>query len=189
MACGMLRIARMKSALLVAAVLAGVSATASAGGFVGLGVGAEPAVNDGLMETGIFPAGRSLRVLGGYRFNNNLSVEGAINGFGVATGRGDQTVYQVAAGAKFNLPLGNDFEAFGRAGLEHTTLDLGDSRYNLGGNGFLVGAGFEYKLNAVIAGAGLFVDYTIHHATLEDARSNQVSETSRIWALGVTYGF
>jgi Outer membrane protein beta-barrel domain len=134
------------------------------------------------------PVGRSLRGLGGMRFGN-LSVEGALNGFSVDTGRGAQTLYQLSAGARFNLPIGNDFEGFGRAGLERTWLNVGDPRYDLGGNGFLVGAGIEYRLSAVLANASLFVDYTIHHASLEDSRSNKLDETSRIWGLGFLIGF
>lgn len=178
----------MKRALLVATGLLGISTTtASAGGFLGLALGTEPGVNDE-MEARATPVGRSLRGLGGMRFGN-FSIEGALNGFGVATGRGDQTVYQASAAAKLNLPIGNSFEGFGRAGLERTWLSFGDERYDLTGNGFLVGAGFEYRLSGVLASASLFVDYTIHRATLEDARSNQVEETSRVWGLGFLIGF
>lgn len=73
-----------------------------------------------------------------------------------------------------------------RAGPERTWLNLGDDRYNLSGNGFLVGAGFEYRLD-LGSHASIFVDYTIHHATLADTRST-VDETSRIWGLGFTVG-
>ena len=176
----------MKSALLVATSLLAISTTASAGVYLGLGVGTEPGVNDEMAKTAA-PVGRSLRGLGGIRFGK-FSIEGALNGFGVvASNHGDQNVFQLSAAAKYNLPLGNNFEAFGRAGLERTWLNLGDDRYNFSGNGFLVGAGFEYRLDLAITSASLFVDYTIHHATLTDTRG-QVDETSRIWALGFTVG-
>jgi len=175
----------MKCALLVATGLLAISTTASAGGYLGLGLGTPPGVNEEMAMTAT-PAGRSLRGLGGMRFGR-FSVEGALNGFGVVTGRGDQTVYQASVAAKFNLPLGNNFEALGRAGLERTWLNLDDDRYNFAGNGFLVGAGFEYRLDLGIKNASVFVDYTIHHATLENTRG-QVGETSRIWGLGFTVG-
>jgi len=176
----------MKSVCLLAAGLMAISTTASAGGYVGLGVGTEPGVNDEMAKTAV-PVGRSVRGLGGIRFGR-FSIEGALNGFGVvANNHGNQDVFQLSAAAKYNLPLGNGFEAFGRAGLERTWLNLGDDRYNFSGNGFLVGAGFEYRLDLVITNASLFVDYTIHHATLTDTRG-QVTETSRIWALGFTVG-
>jgi hypothetical protein len=179
----------MKPALLVATgLLAFAAKTASADGFLGLALGTDPSLNDE-MQTRLqsHALGRSLRALGGVRFGN-LSIEGALNGFGVSSNRGDTTIYQLSAAVKYNLPLGNDFEALGRAGLERTWLSVGDDPYNLAGNGFLAGAGFEYRLNAVLANASVFVDYTIHHATLQDSRNNQVDETSRVWALGFTVG-
>jgi hypothetical protein len=178
----------MKSALLLATGVMAISTTASAGGYLGLALGTQPGVNEELttMAPNARPVGRSLRGLGGMRFGN-FSVEGALNGFGVVTNRGDQTIYQASVAAKLNLPLGNNFEGFGRAGLERTWLDLGDDRYNYAGNGFLIGAGFEYRLDIGISNASIFVDYTIHHATLADTRG-KADETSRIWALGFTVG-
>jgi Outer membrane protein beta-barrel domain len=179
----------MKRALVATGLLAMSASTASAGGYLGIALGNQPAVNEE-METkaNAIPVGRSLRGLGGYR-HGNLSLEGTLNGFGVSTGRGDRTVYQLSGAFKLNLPLGNDFEAFGKVGLERTWLNVGDERYNLTGNGLMGGAGFEYRLTRILANASAFVDYTIHHATLKDARNNTVDETSRIWALGLAYGF
>lgn len=170
--------------MVLATSLMAISTTASAGGYLGLGLGTQPGVNVD-MAAKAAPEGRSLRGLGGVRFGN-FSIEGALNGFGVLVPNfGDQKVYQLSAAAKLNLPLGNSFEGFGRAGLERTWLDLGDERYNYAGNGFLVGGGVEYHLG--ISNAALFVDYTIHHASLENMRG-KLDETSRIWSLGFTVG-
>jgi Outer membrane protein beta-barrel domain len=176
----------MKTALVLATGLMALSSTASAGTYLGLALGDKPGVSDDLDRVAP-PDGHSARLLGGYRFGN-VSIEGAINGFGVVTGLGEHTVYQLSAAGKYNLPLGDGFEVLGRAGLEHTALDLGNDRYNLAGNGFLIGAGFEYRLELGVTSASIFVDYTIHHATLEDARPNQIDATSRILALGFTVG-
>ena len=180
----------MKRALLVATgmaagVLAGSSPTASAGGYLGLALGTDPGVNDDMAQVAT-PTSRSLRGLGGIRFGN-LSVEGALNGFGVNANGVERRVFQLSGALKLSLPLGNDFEGFGRAGVERTWLNVDDERYDLSGNGFQVAAGFEYRLNALVSNASLFVDYTIHHATLSNM-SGEVSETSRIWALGFTIG-
>lgn len=176
----------MKRALLVATGLLALSTTTvSAGGYLGLALGSQPGVND-QMESFAAPVGRSLRLLGGARFGN-VSIEGGLNGFGVLANNVERNVYQLSAALKLNLPLGNNFEGFGRVGLERTWLNMDDTRYDLRGDGFMVGAGFEYRLNAVISNASLFVDYTIHHATLEDMRG-KVDETSRIWGLGFTIG-
>src|SRR5882672_454336 len=131
MACGVLSFLAMKNGLLVAtglatALLASVPATASAGGYLGLALGSEPGVNDNMARVAN-PLGRSLRGLGGIRFGN-LSVEGALNGFTVLTGKIDETLYQASVALKLSIPLGNDFEAFGRAGLERTWLNYGDAR-------------------------------------------------------------
>ena len=139
-----------------------------------------------MLQQVAIPTSRSLRGLGGIRFGN-VSDEGALNGFGVNANGVDRRVFQLSGALKLSLPLGNDFEGFGRAGIERTWLNVDDERYDLSGNGFQVAAGFEYRLNAVVSNASLFVDYTIHHATLSNM-SGEVSETSRIWALGFTIG-
>ena len=175
----------MKTALLVAASLMAVTTSASAGTYLGLALGTEPGINDALGESAT-PHGRSLRALGGIRIAR-LSIEAALNTFGVATGFGDKDVYQLSASGKLNLPLSDGFEVFGRGGLERTWLNVGDDRYNLAGNGFLVGAGFEYRLDLGVTSASIFVDYTIHRATLEDTR-HDLDATSRIWGLGFTVG-
>ena len=190
MACGVLEIAGMKNGLLVATglatgLLAGAPATASAGGYLGLALGSEPGFNDNLREIAA-PLGRSLRGLAGIRFGN-LSIEGALNGFTVLTYGVDRNVYQASAALKLSVPLGNDFEAFGRAGLERTWLNYDDPRLDHTGDGFQFGAGFEYRLNAILANASLFVDYTVHRTTLENA-SARVDATSRMWGLGFTVG-
>jgi outer membrane protein with beta-barrel domain len=176
----------MKSALLVAAGVLGISTAASANTYLGLALGTEPGVND-LMANVATPSGRSLRGLGGIRFGN-ISIEGALNGFDTITNSGTQTVYQASAALKLSIPFGNNFEGFGRVGLERTWLNLDDPRYNLTGDGFLVGGGFEYRLNAILANASIFVDYTIHHTTLGDMQQSKLDSTSRIWGLGFTVG-
>lgn len=180
----------MKRALLVATgmaagVLTAYSPTASAGGYLGLALGTDPGVNDDMAQVAT-PSSRSLRGLGGIRFGN-LALEGALNGFGVTANGADRRVFQLSGALKLSLPMGSGFEGFGRAGIERTWLNVDDERYDLAGNGFQVAAGFEYRLNAVVSNASLFVDYTIHHATLTNT-SGEVSETSRIWALGFTIG-
>src|SRR5678815_2755796 len=97
----------MKRALLVATgmaagVLAGSSPTASAGGYLGLALGTDPGVNDDMAQVAT-PTSRSLRGLGGIRFGN-LSVEGALNGFGVNVNGVDRRVFQLSGALKLSLP-------------------------------------------------------------------------------------
>lgn len=178
----------MKRALLAATVLVsltGVTATASAGGYLGLALGTQPAVNENMNQIGL-PLSRSLKLLGGLRFGN-VSLEGALNGFTVLAGGFERNVYQASAALKLSLPLGNDFEGFGRVGVERTWLNYDDERYDREGDGYLVGAGFEYRLNAIVANASLFVDYTLHRTTLVNTRE-EVDAISRMWSLGFTIG-
>lgn len=177
----------MKTALLVATGCQAISSTASAGGYLGLALGTEPGINDQFVTDVAAPVGRSLRGLGGVRFGN-LSLEGGLNGFTVLTKHvGEQTMYQVSGSVKLSLPLGDNFEGFGRVGLERTWLNLQDDGANLAGNGFLVGGGFEYRLSGVLGNASIFVDYNIHHATLDATRFSK-DETTRIWGLGFSIG-
>ncbi|HET7501981.1 MAG TPA: outer membrane beta-barrel protein [Kofleriaceae bacterium] len=171
----------MKCAIFVAAGLA-ISTPALADGYLGLGLGTQPAVNDAMMSTAR-PDGRSARGLAGVRFGN-VSLEGALNGFGVIADR-ERNMYQLSAALKLSIPLGNNFEAFGRGGLERTWLSL-DNR-DLAGDGYLFGGGFEYRLSALIANASLFLDYSYHSATLDDV-GQKIDVTSRFWGLGFTVG-
>ncbi|HEU4728938.1 MAG TPA: outer membrane beta-barrel protein [Kofleriaceae bacterium] len=168
--------------MLVVASLA-ISTPALADGYLGLSLGTQPSVNDEMMTTAL-PVGRSARGLAGIRFGN-ISLEGALNGFGVVADQGDHNMYQLSAALKLSIPLGNHFEAFGRGGLERTwlSLDSGD----LTGDGYLFGGGFEYRLSALIANASLFVDYDYHTATLEDG-PRKLDVTSGFWGLGFTVG-
>jgi len=181
----------MKNGLLVATglaagLLAGAPRPASADGYLGLALGSEPGVNDDFAAFAQ-PTGRSLRGLAGLRFGN-VSLEGALNGFDVNTlYTGDRTVYALSAALKLSIPLENNFEAFGRAGLERTWLNVDDPQFDLTGDGWLAGAGFEYRLNAILANASLFIDYSVHRTTLESDRQ-KADVTSRFWGLGFTVG-
>jgi hypothetical protein len=179
----------MKTALAVTGCLA-ISSPAWAGSYLGVALGSEPGVNDEFVQREGQPSGRSLRALAGIRFGH-LSLEGALNGFTVLTNSfGEKTVYQLSGAAKLNLPLGNGFEAFARGGLERTWLNQSDAvnqAIDLMGDGYLVGGGFEYRLDAVLANASLFVDYNVHHATLESPRIT-VDATERIWGIGILIG-
>lgn len=177
----MLRSGAMKCALLVAAGVLAISSTASAGGYLGLGLGSQPALDDSLDS--LDPQGRSLRGLAGIRFGN-VSVEAALNGFDVIIDSLDYPIYQLSGALKLSIPLGEGFEVFGRGGLERTWLR---ERRNWSGDGFLISGGLEYRLNALVTSASVFVDYTVHRVTVTSDR-NQFDMTSGIWGLGVTVG-
>jgi hypothetical protein len=177
----------MNTALLVATGCLALSSTASAGGYLGLALGTEPGINDDFEQAVGRPSGRSLRVLAGARFGN-VSLEGALDGFDVATLHFmHQTAYQLSGAVRLSLPLGNNFEGFARVGLERTWLNLSSDGFDLMGDGFLVSGGFEYRLDSVLTNASIFVDYNIHHATLNSDRF-RTDLTARIWGLGFSVG-
>ncbi|HEX4419547.1 MAG TPA: outer membrane beta-barrel protein [Kofleriaceae bacterium] len=162
-----------------------ISTTASAGGYLGAALGTEPSINDGLHSVAK-PFGRSARGLAGIRFGH-LSLEGALDGFNVLTQRGNQTVYQGSVALKLNLPIGNNFEGFARGGVERTWLSLDDSKFDFSGNGYQIGAGIEYRLNAILADASIFLDYSFHSATLDNT-GGHIDTSSGMWGLGLTVG-
>lgn len=177
----------MNRACLVAATLVALSGTASAG-YIGLGIGSQPALND---QGQIAATSRSGKLLAGSRWGR-FSLEGALGGFGISRAAPGSiefgNAYQLSLSGKFNLPLGNNFEAFGRVGLQHTWLDAEEVVYETEGNGFLVGAGIEYRLDVGVAGASVFFDYQINRAALKgDYQSYDL--TSRMFAIGATVGF
>lgn len=177
----------MKTALVLVVGSLAISSTASAGGYLGLALGTEPGANDDFVNRIGAPTGRSLRGLAGLRFGN-VSLELALNGFDVLAPRyGEHTAWQGSASLKLNLPIGNDFEVFGRVGAERTGIKLNDNGFDFTGDGFVAGAGIEYRLNAVLANGSIFLDYNVHHSTLESVRFN-VDDTLRIWAIGFTVG-
>jgi len=187
MAHDMLSTAPMSRSVLVAAVLVATSASvASAGGFVGLGVGT------GAASSGDVPYeenGRSGRLELGYRFGR-FSVEGLASRYGMAYDAKGWDATTLGLAGKVNFPLGDKFEAFGRLGLQRTTVSW-ESLEN-GGNGFLLGGGFEYRLPVAAVGVSIFVDYTILYTSMKNiqpASGNEWGLTSRIWTLGATLSF
>ena len=174
----------------LALVLVAASATAaSAGGFVGLGIGT------GAASSGDFHAdedGRSGRLEVGYRFGR-ISIEGMASRYDMANTIEvrDYSGTTLALAGKYNLPLQDSFEVYGRAGLQRTSLS--DKNYDIeyAGTGFLLGGGAEFRLPVAAVGLSLFVDYTIQHAGLktEVYGDQSFGLTSRIWTLGATLSF
>jgi len=181
----------MNRLLLVASLVVAASGTAQAGTYLGLGIGTSPADSG---DTGrIHSDGRSGKLVIGNSFGR-LAVEGTISRFamnfdtsaGPTKSFGD--AYQAAIALKLNFPLGNNFEAYGKAGLHHMWLDTGIAENDTAGNGLLLGGGFEYKLNLGVGGGALFVDYQITDAKLEGDKFTFDNTRTRTWTLGLTVG-
>ena len=175
----------MNRAWLVTSVLVAMT-TPAAAGYVGLGIGTAPAMNDD--ADSLTSNGRSGRLFVGSRWGQ-ISVEAAVHKFDVLSpGREPFDLYQGSVAGRASFPLGNGFEAFGKLGLQRTWLVNPNESFDKAGNGFLVGGGFEYRFNLVLAHASVFIDYQFNKATLDGARG-ELDVSSRMWTLGLALGF
>ena len=188
--------ARMKRVLLATALVAASSGVASAGGYIGLGIGTGPSLstsNDDTVESD----GRSARLMLGYRFGR-FAIEGAAGGYDMAMQlQGGASLYgaevrQGSISGKFTLPLADGFGAFGRLGLNKTWFSLSSTdRFDASGSGVIVGAGIEYRLDVALAGGlSLWFDYQYSRAALSgDEPLVKMDLNAGLWTLGATIGF
>jgi len=171
-----------RTALALVLVAASASA-ASAGGFVGLGIGT------GAATSGDMPFnenGRTGRLEVGYRVGH-FSVEGMASKYDLVYEANTWGATTLGLAGKVNFALGDRFEAFGRVGLQRTSITRSD--LEVGGDGFLVGGGFEYRLPVAVAQVSVFVDYSIVRSSVDTWNAMDLSLTSRIWTLGATLSF
>ncbi|MBX3157392.1 MAG: porin family protein [Deltaproteobacteria bacterium] len=158
------------------------SHVAEAGGYLGLGVGTAPSVNDERLT----PSSRTFKVLGGQRWTN-FTLEGGFGGF-LLSERKDIDVYSLQVAAKLNFPLASNIEAFGRAGVQHAWLNTPNPLRDQDGSGYLIGAGFEYRVNLAAGSGSIFVDYTYATANMSNERREKFDLSTRTWMLGITVG-
>lgn len=176
--------------LLAAALVAAAASTASAGPYLGLGIGTAASGHVGNDASSQMDDGnRSGKFIAGYRIGKvsigTVSVEGSATRFSQMYRNAANDGTSLAVAAKYSVPLGNNFEAFGRAGLQRSSLStaLGD----LSGNGWLLSAGFEYRIEGVLSGASLFVDYTHNQATYDSGPHTPALDSSAsMWMAGAT---
>lgn len=172
----------MNRACLAVLLVAASSQVASAG-YLGIGIGTSPAVKSDAPAVDALPEGsRSVRVLGGLRFGH-VSIEAAMHGFELST----YDAYQGSLAGKLSLPLGSGFEAFGRVGVQRTWMTADNELYDVEGNGYLLGGGFEWRLPLAVTQVSIWVDYQFNTADLEGDR-DAFELSSRMWTLGVSIG-
>lgn len=186
--------ARMKRAVLATALLAASSGVASAGVYIGLGIGTGPSLSRS-DDRAVESDGRSARLMLGYRFGR-FAIEGAVGGYDLAMqfepngSLYGSTIRQGSISGKYGLSLGDGFEAFGRIGFNKSWFALNDNdRFDASGTGIIVAAGIEYRLNVALAGGvSLWVDYQYSRAALEgDLLETDLN--AGLWTLGATIGF
>jgi hypothetical protein len=182
----------MIRALAVCIVLAATAHSASAGVYGSLGLG-NTAVDD---SSNAFSAtSRSLRFAAGYQFTPFVGVEGGVIGYDLSRGADPYDGREFYVAGVGHLPFSDGFGAFGRLGFQHTGFSDNNGN-DLSATGYLIGAGFEYKLPIhvpSIAGASVWVDYTRNGQGLKNDAGQALNPTGRsigqsMWTLGVTVG-
>lgn len=175
----------MSRLALAAVTLAAMTSVASAGTYVGLGIGtsADASYNESNTVEG---AGRSGRLVVGTRFSK-LAVEGQGNRFDLLFSGSQFETSQLGIGLKLNIPLGNNFELFGRGGVQRTWLNSTNDMADAAGNGWLLGGGIEYRVNLGVTAASLLLDYQRTSATLTNGRMQDVDTSIGTWTLGATF--
>jgi hypothetical protein len=172
--------------LLAAALVAAAASTASAGPYLGLGIGTSAS------PSGDFPmsssdGSRTGRLVVGTQFGR-FSIEGQGSKYGFYRSTLPYSGSFLAVAGKYSLPLGDNFEAFGRLGLERTWLSTDVNAPDFTGNGFLIGAGFEYRFTVSGVGASAFVDYQRTQSSLLNQNDMKTTKDVGIgmWTLGAT---
>jgi len=174
-----------------AAVLTATASVASAGPYLGLGVGPAAGMSGGDNQYGpgsFEGAGRSYRLLGGYQLGR-LAIEALIKGQDFAYNGSRFAGKELALAGVYHHPLGSGFEAYGKLGVHRTSLtrDVDIRVYDVSGEGLLVGAGFALHLDALLASGSVFVDYTHHAADMSGDRYAFEGGVG-MWMLGFTFG-
>lgn len=181
------------SRLCLAALLLTASTSAvSAGTYVGLGIGTAASGSaersDGIDMGSVDGYERSGRLLLGSRLGK-LSIEGQGSRFNarLSTQTNDYEATQLGVGLKLGIPIGNSFEIFGRGGVQRTWLSSqDDSTMDAVGNGWLAGAGVEYRLDLGVTAASLFLDYQRSSTGLTSERMIEFDVGAGMWTLGMT---
>ena len=175
----------MKSAALAVILVAAAARASHAGTYVGLGIGSSADVG-GMDHYGGGISGdgsRSGRLVVGERFGR-ISIEGNAVRFGTLYANREQSdVTSLAAAGKLSFPVGNNLEAYGRLGLERSWLTA--NRRDLSGNGYLLGAGFEYRVGIGVGGS-IFIDYTRTETSFQDSTMRTLDGTAAMWTVGLT---
>jgi hypothetical protein len=171
----------------VAAVIAASTSVASAGTYLGAGIGTSASLGG---DHGRYaPDGRSGRLIVGFGFGR-IGVEANATRYGLENAGVSWDATTVAAALRVAFPIGYNFELFGRGGVERTWLTTGGNAPEPSGNGWLLGAGVDYKVNLGITGGAIFIDYT-HNDTgfsFTDAHAQRATfdQTAGMWTLGLT---
>ncbi len=118
-----------------------------------------------------------------------FAIEGQAARFDMMFASSTYETTQLGVGLKGSLPLGNNFEVFGKGGVQRTWLNNAGTLYDVAGNGWFLGLGVEYRLNLGITGASVFMDYQHSSSTVTNDRMSTADISTGMWTLGATVSF
>ena len=175
----------------VAAVIAASTSVASAGTYLGAGIGTSASI--GGDHNRYAPDGRSGRLILGFGFGR-IGVEANATRYGLDNAGVSWNATTAAVAVRAAFPIGYNFELFGRGGVERTWLTTnapGPGMPEPSGNGWLLGAGVDYKINLGITGGSIFLDYTYDQTGFsstdpQSRRTQQFDQSAGMWTLGLT---
>jgi hypothetical protein len=182
----------MKIAPLAVAVAAGLlvaPAAASAGGYVGLGIGSATTGDE--LDENYDGDGSSIRITIGQRFTW-VSLEAGLNTYGLKTenSRATWDAKALSAAGRVHMPLTGKLEGYLRLGVERHYVDRSDNEVSLRGSGWLASLGAEYGLHFGFAKGSVWLDLTRHNAMLTNTNSgNQLDANIDTVSVGLSVGF
>lgn len=186
----------MRRPVLALVLVAATAATASAGGYVGLGIGNGANSSGGLS---VHPAGRTFRLMGGYEIGRDVlhgrfAVEALGTRYDMVREDGHEyTGTTLALAGRYNFGLGYNFYLYARLGIQYTTLEPKVYEEPRSGIGVLFAPGVEYRIPIGAMALAFFIDGTVTHASMSDPsipNSPAVGDlTSTYWTLGAAFYF
>jgi hypothetical protein len=170
----------LRRALLTASLLAATATTASAGSYLSLGLGGDPAIQGDLRgAAGGEGEGGNGRLALGQRFGR-LALEGSLSRYGIS----DTEATAAGVHLRLTVPIDGGFGAYLRGGLEYVWLGDAGPSGDTSGDGVVGGVGLEYRLEAPVLG-----EASIWGEVSEDRWTTDVGEGgARLWTLGFSIG-
>jgi opacity protein-like surface antigen len=179
---------------LIFALIAGVAAVGAAQAqttntapraYVGVGVATADSITVGGYKA-------DAKIFGGYEFNQNVGIEAGYTNFGStdfsrsANGQsvsGSTKGYGTYIAGKYNLPINEQFSAYGKLGLAYSERKYSNSlgmNYNDHDTGAYAGLGVQYNVKQNVA---LTAEYERY------GKKKDSGAKANVWTVGVKYGF